>query len=146
MKRFGFIAAMVGLVALGLVLSPSGAFAQKLSGSHQWGDSGLCNGIIGPGHCDDFPEEGDPPPNGCTCTQGYWKNHVNQWPLEEITLGSETYSVSEALEILNTDCGTKKIYAGVINVQIPADGGDQVPAFCIAYHDEIYGPAGEQHR
>jgi hypothetical protein len=38
----------------------------------------------------------------CTYTQGYWKNHPDAWPVDVITVGNETYSKDEAVEILRT--------------------------------------------
>ena len=38
----------------------------------------------------------------CTRTQGYWKNHPNAWPVEEITIGGITYTKDEAIDILKT--------------------------------------------
>ncbi|WP_148314448.1 hypothetical protein [Sorangium cellulosum] len=42
--------------------------------------------------------EGD----GCTLTQGYWKNHEESWPVSSLTIGGETYSQAELLEIFRT--------------------------------------------
>jgi len=44
-----------------------------------------------------------PPPQGegCTLTQGYWKNHPNAWPVTSLTLGTVTYTKSQALQILD---------------------------------------------
>ena len=39
---------------------------------------------------------------GVTATIGYWKTHPEAWPVEELTIGGETLSQEEALEILNT--------------------------------------------
>ena len=39
-------------------------------------------------------EQGD-----CTLTQGYWKNHPNEWPVTAVELGSTTYTQLEALAI-----------------------------------------------
>jgi hypothetical protein len=36
----------------------------------------------------------------CTYTQGYWKNHEEQWPVSSLTLGTVSYSMSELLDIL----------------------------------------------
>ncbi len=35
-----------------------------------------------------------------TGTPGYWKNHPEAWPVEEITIGGETYSKEEAIEAM----------------------------------------------
>lgn len=42
------------------------------------------------------------PSDGCTSTQGYWKNHPNDWPMETITIGDVTYSRADAIDILKT--------------------------------------------
>jgi hypothetical protein len=39
---------------------------------------------------------------GCTYTQGYWKNHPDAWPVDEIAIGGTTYSIEEAIAILET--------------------------------------------
>ena len=39
-------------------------------------------------------EEGD-----CTLTQGYWKNHPTQWPVNSVALGNRTYTKAEALSV-----------------------------------------------
>jgi hypothetical protein len=39
--------------------------------------------------------------SSCTLTQGYWKNHVEAWPVSELMLGGRTYSQAELLSILN---------------------------------------------
>ena len=48
-----------------------------------------------------------PPPQdctsgGCTLTQGFWKNHPNQWPVSILTLGTVSYTKVELLSILGT--------------------------------------------
>lgn len=45
-----------------------------------------------------------PPPEdeGCTLTQGYWKNHPDAWPVTSLTLGTVTYTQAQLLEILKT--------------------------------------------
>ncbi|WP_437576221.1 hypothetical protein [Sorangium sp. So ce887] len=42
--------------------------------------------------------EGD----GCTLTQGYWKNHEESWPTSKLTLGGVEYSQEELLELFRT--------------------------------------------
>jgi len=37
----------------------------------------------------------------CTYTLGYWKNHTSVWPVDQLTLGSRTYSFEQLLAILN---------------------------------------------
>lgn len=45
-----------------------------------------------------------PPPPGddCTYTQGFWKNHPADWPVDMLTLGGVTYDQNELLAILDT--------------------------------------------
>jgi hypothetical protein len=38
----------------------------------------------------------------CTLTQGFWKNHGDVWPVEELILGGVTYTKAELLVILRT--------------------------------------------
>ena len=38
----------------------------------------------------------------CTLSMGYWKNHPDAWPVEEITIGGVTYSIAQAVGILET--------------------------------------------
>ena len=38
----------------------------------------------------------------CTLTQGFWKNHEEVWPVEELILGGVTYTKAELLVILRT--------------------------------------------
>ncbi|WP_437588677.1 hypothetical protein [Sorangium sp. So ce1000] len=42
--------------------------------------------------------EGD----GCTLTQGYWKNHEESWPTSTLTLGGVEYSQAELLDLFRT--------------------------------------------
>ncbi|WP_437712427.1 hypothetical protein WMF45_43115 [Sorangium sp. So ce448] len=42
--------------------------------------------------------EGD----GCTLTQGYWKNHEESWPTSKLTIGGVEYSQAELLELFQT--------------------------------------------
>jgi hypothetical protein len=39
---------------------------------------------------------------GCTRTQGYWKNHPNAWPVSSLTLAGLTYTKAQLLALLNT--------------------------------------------
>ena len=40
--------------------------------------------------------------NKCPLSQGFWKNHVNSWPVASLTIGSQTYSEAELVAILQT--------------------------------------------
>ncbi|WP_437546391.1 hypothetical protein WME97_42160 [Sorangium sp. So ce367] len=48
--------------------------------------------------------EGD----GCTLTQGYWKNHEESWPVSSLTIGGVTYSQEELLDLFATAPGGDK--------------------------------------
>ncbi len=39
---------------------------------------------------------------GCTLTQGYWKNHEESWAVSSLTLGGVSYGQSELLDLLRT--------------------------------------------
>jgi hypothetical protein len=41
----------------------------------------------------------------CTLTQGYWKNHADAWPVDNLTLGTVPYNQTQLLAILNTPVG-----------------------------------------
>jgi hypothetical protein len=41
------------------------------------------------------------PGQNCTYTQGYWKNHADVWPLQNLMLGAVSYSESQLLQILD---------------------------------------------
>ena len=56
-------------------------------------------------HCDDpAPDAGGAgdAADGCTLTQGYWKNHEEAWPVSSLLLGNRTYAKAELLVILRT--------------------------------------------
>lgn len=38
----------------------------------------------------------------CSLTQGFWKNHGDAWPVEELILGGSTYTKTQLLAILMT--------------------------------------------
>ena len=46
-----------------------------------------------------------PPSNTCPLAQGFWKNHLNAWPVTSLTLGSQSYTQAELLAILKTPVG-----------------------------------------
>ncbi len=48
----------------------------------------------------DCPDE-----DACHYTPGYWKNHVEAWPVTSLTLGGVTYSQAQLLEIMGTPVG-----------------------------------------
>jgi hypothetical protein len=38
---------------------------------------------------------------GCTLTQGYWKNHTSRWPVTTLSLGGTSYTRTQLLAIFN---------------------------------------------
>ena len=38
----------------------------------------------------------------CTLTQGYWKNHPDDWPVGSLTIGGDVYTEAELLVLLDT--------------------------------------------
>ena len=42
----------------------------------------------------------------CPESQGYWKNNPDAWPVNSLTLGSQTYTKTQLLRILRTPVGT----------------------------------------
>jgi hypothetical protein len=43
-----------------------------------------------------------PPSNPGTLTQGFWKNHPDAWPVTSITIGGTSYTVAQAIAIMQT--------------------------------------------
>jgi len=39
--------------------------------------------------------------SGCTYTQGYWKNHPNAWPAQNVIRGTINYTQAQLIQILN---------------------------------------------
>src|SRR5687767_5945628 len=74
-----------------LLLAATFALLLASLGGCTWGQ-GLFDGALG-GDDDVTPEE------DCTFTQGFWKNHPEDWPVDELTLGNVTYSKDELLAI-----------------------------------------------
>jgi len=58
------------------------------------GDDDDDGGVVGDDDDDSGSED--------ALTQGYWKNHPDAWPVDSLTLGDETYSKAEAIDILKT--------------------------------------------
>jgi hypothetical protein len=68
---------------------------------------------------------------GCTLTQGYWKNHASAWPVTSLTLGSVSYTKSQLLQILNQPVRgnglvslARQLIAAKLNVANGASGAD----------------------
>jgi len=56
-----------------------------------------------------IPPPPDGGPYGCR-TPGFWKNHPDAWPVEEIIIGGITYSKDAAIEIMKTPVQGDKTY------------------------------------
>lgn len=50
------------------------------------------------------------PPGEGTGTPGYWKNHPDAWPVDEITVGGVTYTQDEAIALLDAPGKGDKTY------------------------------------
>ncbi len=84
---------------------------------------------------------------GCTLTQGYWKTHPESWPVSSLDLGSNSYSQSELLAILETPVKgnglislAHQLIAAKLNVAAGAD--DSAIADAIADADDLIGALG----
>jgi hypothetical protein len=79
-------------------------------------------------------------PGGCTLTQGYWKNHgpvgcvsgnnTNEWPVNQLDLGSLTYSDSELCSILKQSVqgnGLVSLAHQLIAAKLNAANGASLP-------------------
>lgn len=92
------------------------------SGGGDNGGGGTCD-HNGDGHCDQHDcdhdddgdcdeDEGDGHDDGdCMLTQGYWKNHAEDWPLTSLALGANVYTQAELLEIFHTPVATDGLIA-----------------------------------
>jgi hypothetical protein len=68
------------------------------------------------------------PGQNCTFTQGYWKNHPNVWPSQNLTLGAVSYSQPQLLQILDNPAQgnglvilAHQLIAGKLNIANGAD-------------------------
>ncbi len=48
---------------------------------------------------------------GCVGTPGYWKNHPEAWPVDEITIGGVTYTKAAAIAYMDTAVKGDKTYS-----------------------------------
>jgi len=87
---------------------------------------------------------------GCNRSPGYWKNHPEAWPVEEITIGGVTYSKEQAIAIMSMPVQGDKSYtmfkalvAAKLNVLAGSD--DSCVSDIISTADiwmATYGPVG----
>lgn len=79
---------------------------------------------------------------GCTYSQGYWKNHSKEWPVESLVIGGQLYSKQELIALLNEpakgDMSVMLAYqyiAALLNVENGADPTEIVDAL---YQAEVF--------
>lgn len=81
------------------------------------------------------------PPQGCTYTQGFWKNHgptgcasgnnENEWPVTSLKLGNTSYSDTELCSIFKTSTGGNGLISlshQLIAAELNKANGTTVPA------------------
>ncbi len=80
-------------------------------------------------------------------TQGFWKNHPVDWPVDSLTLGNQTYSKQELLDLLNTPSQgdasvilARQLIAAKLNVANGVDGSSVADAISTA--DSLLGSQG----
>ena len=89
----------------------------------------------------------------CTFTQGYWQNHPEAWPVDELLLGDENYSQAELLLILEEEVGgnglialAHQLIAAKLNVAYGAPAGeyaDDIEAADSLLQGYVVPPIGE---
>lgn len=52
--------------------------------------------------CDSTTTTATTPGHACRLTQGYWKNHPENWPVDDLVLGGVSYTKEELLALLHT--------------------------------------------
>jgi uncharacterized delta-60 repeat protein len=83
----------------------------------------------------------------CPKSQGHWKNNPSIWPVNSLTLGSQSYTKAELLAILNTSSQTdaslilaRQLIAAKLNL---AGGSDPAPvSSTIAHADSLLNGFG----
>lgn len=84
-----------------------------------------------------------------TGTPGYWKNHPEAWPVTEVTVGGVTYSLSEAIALLETPGKDRTVtmFSSLVPAMLNVAAGND-PS-CVTSTIEAaqewmtkYGPAG----
>ena len=75
-------------------------------------------------------------PTFCPRSMGYWKNHQEAWPVDEIEVGNVTYTKEEALDILhgaNAKDATRMLAAQLIAAKLNRLSGASP---CFSYDDD----------
>ncbi|MBI1298389.1 hypothetical protein GC175_25930 [bacterium] len=115
-----------------------------------------CDNCVSTPNADQADMDGDTVGDACdmiespgTGTPGYWKNHAEAWPVNEIVIGGVTYSKADALSALGLKDGDKSVtmfrslISAKLNVLIGNDSS--CVASVIAAADQwlaTYGPVG----
>lgn len=79
--------------------------------------------------CSPIPDP--PPPTGCSLTQGYWKNHAEDWMGTSLMLGTVNYTDAQLLAILRTPVrgnGLISLSHQLIAAKLNVAAGASVPA------------------
>jgi len=69
--------------------------------------------------------------DGCTLTQGFWKNHESAWPVASLTIGGESYDQAELLDLLHSPVkgdGSLQLVHQLIATMLNVANGASVPA------------------
>jgi hypothetical protein len=87
--------------------------------------------------------------NPGTGTPGYWKNHPEAWPVQEITIGGKTYTKAEALDLLGRTSKDKTVtmfsslVPAILNTWIGNDSSCVSSTITLAQDWMLkYGPVG----
>jgi hypothetical protein len=85
--------------------------------------------VAGSDYLDDVSVISESPPTTCVRGQGYWKNHPDQWPVNQLLLGNNAYDQEELLSILNQPVQgnglvllAHQLIAAKLNIASGADG------------------------
>ena len=89
---------------------------------------GISTAIAGGGCCPTGPGTGTP---------GYWKNHPDAWPVEQICIGTTCYSKEEAIYIIDLPVKGDKwltMFKAYVAAYLNVEAGN-----CRPYCDSYYG-------
>jgi hypothetical protein len=85
-----------------VVLPPASSSTSSTSSGDENGDSPTTPGSPGATTTTtDGGTDGGVEGEGCTLTQGYWKNHASKWPVTSLSLGNTSYTRAQLLAIFN---------------------------------------------
>ena len=85
--------------------------------------------VAGSDYLDDVSVISESPPTPCVRGQGYWKNHPDQWPVNQLLLGNNAYAQEQLLAILHQPVRgnglvllAHQLIAAKLNIANGADG------------------------